>query len=201
MIIGSRSIAVSGATGVQVKAGEGSFSSSIKSPFLKEDSREWMISCMQQFLNRGAQMISRESQRPLTPILSKRIATHLPFLHPLLLLRNTLVTPAPHIQGKNMNKHLDKIYDPPKCFKTRQIRQFGGHIFVHFYFALYVGVGVARRIPNCDVFAEVLRSGVVWRPPRRSEGEVAHPFRRLGVPGRAQNTKCFQAVSLSRVHA
>ena len=25
------------------------------------------------------------------------------------LFRNTLVTPAPHIQGKNMNKHLDKI--------------------------------------------------------------------------------------------
>ena len=44
-----------------------------------------------------------------------------------------------------MNKHLDK-YDP-KCFKTRQIRQFGGHLFVHI-FAMYVGVGVAKRVPN-----------------------------------------------------
>ena len=34
----------------------------------------------------------------------------------------------------------------PKCFKIRQIRQFEGHIFVHI-FALYVGVGVAKRIP------------------------------------------------------
>ena len=30
-----------------------------------------------------------------------------------------------------MNKNLDKKYDP-KCFKTRQIRQFGGHIFLVF---------------------------------------------------------------------
>ena len=35
----------------------------------------------------------------------------------------------------------------PKCFKTRQIRQFGGHIFVQM-FCLHVGVGVAKRIPS-----------------------------------------------------
>ena len=35
----------------------------------------------------------------------------------------------------------------PNAFKTRQIRQFGGHMFVHI-FALYVGVGVAKRIPS-----------------------------------------------------
>ena len=34
----------------------------------------------------------------------------------------------------------------PKCFKTRQLRQFGVHIFVHM-FTLYVGVGVSKRIP------------------------------------------------------
>ena len=34
----------------------------------------------------------------------------------------------------------------PKCFKTRQTRQFCGHIFVHI-FALYVGVGVAKWFP------------------------------------------------------
>ena len=33
--------------------------------------------------------------------------------------------------------------NPPK----KQIRQFGGHIFVHI-FALYVGVGVAKQIPQ-----------------------------------------------------
>ena len=34
-----------------------------------------------------------------------RSVCHMP--HPFF--RNTLVTPAPHIQGKNRNKHLDKI--------------------------------------------------------------------------------------------
>ena len=36
-------------------------------------------------------------------------------------------------------------YDP-KCFKTRQTRQFWGHIFVHIL-ALYVGVGGFKMIP------------------------------------------------------
>ena len=34
----------------------------------------------------------------------------------------------------------------PNAFKTRQIWQFGGHIFVHM-FVLCVGVGVSKRIP------------------------------------------------------
>ena len=37
-------------------------------------------------------------------------------------------------------------YDP-KCFKTRQTRQFRSHIFVHI-FALFVGVGVSKCFPT-----------------------------------------------------
>ena len=41
-------------------------------------------------------------------------------------------------------------YDP-KWLKTRQIRQFGNHCCVHI-FALYVGFGVSKRIPNVARF-------------------------------------------------
>ena len=57
--------------------------------------------------------------------------------------RNTLVTPAPTYKAKILTNTWTK-YDPKSC-KTRQIRQFGGLMFVHI-FALYVGVGVAKRI-------------------------------------------------------
>ena len=53
---------------------------------------------------------------------------------------------APHIQGRKIWTKIWIKYDP-KCFKPRQIRQFGGHIFV-LSFALYVGVGVSKRIPT-----------------------------------------------------
>ena len=60
--------------------------------------------------------------------------------------QNTPVTPAPRIQGKNMIKKPGQNMTPKALIKTRQTRQFGGHIFVHI-FALYVGVGVAKRLP------------------------------------------------------
>ena len=57
--------------------------------------------------------------------------------------------PHPHIQGKNMNKHLDKIYDP-KCFKTRQ--NLAVWVILLFLFLPCMwGLGLQKRIPNhCD---------------------------------------------------
>ena len=54
--------------------------------------------------------------------------------------------PPPLIYKAKIWTNIWTKYDP-KCFKTRQIRQFGDHIFVHI-FALYVGVGVAKRLPS-----------------------------------------------------
>ena len=61
------------------------------------------------------------------------------------LLRNTPVTPAPCIQGKNMNKKLDKIC--PQMLQNKANSAIWGPYFWS-YFALYVVVGVSKRIPN-----------------------------------------------------
>ena len=61
-------------------------------------------------------------------------------------IRNTRVTPAPHIQGKNMNKKIRTTYDP-KYFKTRQTRQFCGHILFIFLPCMW-GIGVSKCFPK-----------------------------------------------------
>ena len=55
----------------------------------------------------------------------------------------------------------------PNALKTRQIRKFGGHIFVHI-FALYVGGGGCRQNPhNCfGEFSEVWTSMILARTSR-----------------------------------
>ena len=55
------------------------------------------------------------------------------------------VTPAPHIQGKNMNKHLAKTWPQTlqKKANSSVLRQ-----DVCSYFALYVGVGGSQRFPK-----------------------------------------------------
>ena len=63
-----------------------------------------------------------------------------------IMFMKTASDPHPPHTRQKYEQTSGRKYDP-KCFKTRPIRQFGGHVFVHI-FALYVGVGVAKRIPN-----------------------------------------------------
>ena len=61
------------------------------------------------------------------------------------LLRNTLVTPAPHIQGKNMNKHLDKIR--PQMLQNKANAAFWGPYFCS-YFCLVCGGWGRKKNPH-----------------------------------------------------
>ena len=70
----------------------------------------------------------------------------------------------PHIQGNNI---IWAKYDP-KCFKTRQIRQFCGHISVHI-FALYGGGWGLEMIPQKS------RSGKL-----SEKGRIAGRFSKTG---------------------
>ena len=67
------------------------------------------------------------------------------------IIRNTLVTPTPHIQGKNMNKHLDKIW--PLMLQNKAKSTLGGPYFSS-YFCLVCGVGVSKRFPRSPILRE-----------------------------------------------
>ena len=62
--------------------------------------------------------------------------------------RNTLVTPAPHTQGKNMNKHLDKKW--PQMLQNRA--KFGslGAILLFMFLPCVWGLGLQKESPTTD---------------------------------------------------
>ena len=62
-----------------------------------------------------------------------------------VLFRNMLVTPTPHIQGKNMNKHLDKIWP----LNTSQQDKIGslGAIFLFILLPCMWGLGFQKESP------------------------------------------------------
>ena len=60
--------------------------------------------------------------------------------------RNTLVTPVPHIQSKNMNKHLDKIWTQ----NASKQGKFGslGDIFLFMFLPCMWGLGSQEESPK-----------------------------------------------------
>ena len=90
------------------------------------------------------ELLGIKSHSGLAP---KRTQNHSPIASEFPLLRNARVTPAPRIQGKNMNKYLDK-YDP-KCFKTRQNSTILQPNVCPYVCLLSGGWGVEMISPNC----------------------------------------------------
>ena len=68
-------------------------------------------------------------------------------------VRNTLVTPAPHIQRKTMNKHLDKIW-PQTLQNKANLAIWGPYLFLFIFWPCMWGLGLQKESPErtmaCD---------------------------------------------------